>query len=109
VGNDSLPALPDAALNQARLRQTLTRELALLAGLLFLGMVVVPIGLYLLGGNVFGEYAGHGFGDFFGTLSAKLRNGEKVAWFFVLSPYFVVQLLRLTAFGWRATSIPPRL
>ena len=95
-------------MDQARLRKTLTRELALFAGLLFVGMVVVPISLYLVGDDIFGEYAGHGFGDFFGTLSAKLRNGENVAWFFVLSPYLVVQLLRLTAFGWRVTSVRPR-
>ena len=61
----------------------------------------MPIAIYWVGQNVFGEYGGQGYSDFFGTLSTKIRGGEFVAWLFVLSPYLAWQLLRLTSFAWR--------
>ena len=85
----------------ATFKQTALRELALFLGLLFFGLALLPIGVYLVGGEVFGEYGGHGFGGFFGTLGSKIRDGEPVAWFLTLSPYLVWQVLRLTALGWR--------
>lgn len=90
-------------MSQHSLKQTLTREAALFFGLLFIGFVVVPIAIFVVGQRVFGEFGGQGYADFFGTLSAKIRGGEQVAWFFVLSPYLVWQTLRLTLFGWRRT------
>lgn len=88
-------------MSQRTLKQILTREAALFLGLLFIGFVIVPIVLFVVGQRVFGEFGGQGFADFFGTLSAKIRGGEPVAWFFILSPYLVWQTLRLTAIGWR--------
>jgi len=87
---------------QLSFRRILTKELALLAALLFLGLVVLPIAIWLVGKSVFGAYGGAGYMDFFGTLSGKIRSGDLVAWFLVLSPYLVWQVIRLTAFGWRA-------
>lgn len=84
-----------------------TREAALFVGLLFFGFVLMPIGIYAVGTQIFGAYGGYGYADFFGTLSAKIRAGELVAWFLVLSPYLALQTLRLTKFGWRAVSQPP--
>jgi len=75
----------------------------LFSGLLFLGMVLMPIAIYAIGETLFGDYGGHGYGDFFGTLSGKLRQGDKVAWFLVFSPYLIWQLIRLMALGWRRT------
>ena len=72
------------------------------ATLLFFGLVVLPIAIWFVGKAVFGAYGGAGYMDFFGTLSAKIRAGDTVAWFLVLSPYLVWQIVRLTAFGWRA-------
>jgi hypothetical protein len=86
------------------LRQRATKELAVFAGFLFLGLVVVPIIIFQVGQIVFGEYGGVGYGDFFGTLSAKIRSGDRVAWFLVLSPYLGWQCLRLLIFGWRMTA-----
>jgi hypothetical protein len=40
--------------------------------------------------------------DFFGNLSGKIRSGDAVAWFLVLSPWLAWQVLRLAALGWRA-------
>jgi len=83
------------------IRQRATKEVALLVGLLFLGLIGVPIIIYLVGQTVFGPYRGVGFADFFGTLGGKIREGDTVAWFLVLSPYLSWQCLRLVAFGWR--------
>ena len=82
-------------------RQRATKELAYLAGFLFLGLVIMPIIVFQVGQAVFGAYGGAGYGDFFGTLSARVRSGDSVAWFLILSPYLGWQCLRLLLFGWR--------
>jgi len=87
--------------NPSILKKTLRKELGLLAGLLFFGIVLMPGVIYLVGQGIFGAYGGHGYGDFFGNLSAKIRGGDAVAWFLVLSPYLVWQSLRLMALAWR--------
>jgi len=73
----------------------------LLTGMLFLGIVILPIAIWFVGKVVFGAYGGAGYGDFFGTLSGKIRNGDLVAWFLVLSPWLALQCMRLMALGWR--------
>ena len=87
--------------SQPGLRRILTKELALLAALLFFGLALLPIAIWFVGNAVFGAYGGTGYMDFFGTLSARIRSGNPAAWFLVLSPYLVWQIVRLTAFGWR--------
>ena len=86
---------------QSGLRRILTKELALVATLLFFGLAVLPIAVWFVGKAVFGAYGGAGYMEFFGTLSGKIRSGDLVAWFLVLSPYLVWQIVRLMAFGWR--------
>ena len=83
------------------IQRILKRELALLLGLLLLGLVLLPIAVFVVGGQVFGDYGPSGFSGFFNTLGGKLRNGDRVAWFLVLSPYFAWQAVRLTALLWR--------
>ena len=82
-------------------RQIVTREAALLTGLLFVGLVLAPVALYWIGQKLLGQFGGQGYGDFFGTLSANFRSGDPATWFLVLSPYLAWQMLRLTAWGWR--------
>jgi hypothetical protein len=82
-------------------RQRTTKEIAILAGLLFFGLVVLPLVIFSVGQSVFGSYGGVGYGDFYGTLSGKVRNGDLVAWFLVLSPYVGWQIIRLMALAWR--------
>jgi hypothetical protein len=89
---------------QGTLKQTALKETALLFGLLFLGFVIMPIAIYWIGPRVLGEFGGYGYSDFFGGLSARIRSGDLVAWFFVLSPYLVCQVLRMTLFAFRASS-----
>ena len=85
-------------------KQKALKEAALFFGLLFFGFVLMPIAIYVVGQQVFGDYGGYGYADFFGTLSGKIRAGEPVAWFLVLAPYLAWQTLRLTVFGWRSAS-----
>jgi hypothetical protein len=92
------------ATTEKSLMQKAKVEIALFLGLIFLGFVVMPIGIYLVGEQFFGAYGGHGYGEFFATLSGKIRSGDIVAWFLISSPYLAWQTLRLTAFGWRVSS-----
>ena len=89
---------------QKDLKHTARREFSLFIGLLFFGLVLMPVAIYALGQRVFGDYGGNGYAAFFGTLSGKIRSGDPVAWFLILSPYLAVQTLRLAAFGWRLTA-----
>lgn len=88
---------------QESLKTLALKELALLAGLLFLGFVVLPVAVFAVGQIVFGAYAGAGYGDFFSTLSNKIMRFDPVAWFLILSPYLGMQCLRLAIIGWRQT------
>ena len=80
----------------------LKKEAAVFLVLLFVGLVLLPICIWFVGNAVFGAYDGAGYSDFFGTLSGKIRPGNLVAWFLVLSPWIVWHCLRLIAFGWRS-------
>lgn len=71
-------------------------EMALALMLVFAGMALLPLAIYLTGQSVFGTYGGAGFSDFYGRLSGELRDGSAVVWFLVLSPYLMLMLLRLT-------------
>jgi len=83
------------------LKKIARKEAFLLLGLLFFGFVLMPIAIYWIGQSLFGTYAGQGYGDFFGTLSEKIRTGDAVAWFLIMSPYLVWQCMRLIALAWR--------
>ena len=90
--------------NRSALVKALRKETGLLIAFLFLGLIVMPVAIYVVGQNIFGEYGGQGYGQFFGELSGRIRSGDRVAWFLVLSPYLGWQTLRLMLFGWRLTS-----
>jgi hypothetical protein len=81
-------------------KQIIQVEAALFLGLLLFGLVVLPTAIYVVGGKVFGEYGAPGFGGFFGDLGSRIRSGDAVAWFLVLSPYLVWQVLRLAIAAW---------
>ena len=81
---------------KSSVKRRVLREAALLTGLVFIGLVVLPLGIYLVGQAVFGEYGDGGFGSFYGELHRYLRDGEPVVWFLLLSPYLLWQLMRLT-------------
>jgi len=86
------------------LGKILKKEALLLFGLLFFGLAVLPVAIWFVGDAVFGAYGGSGYSEFYGELSSKIREGDIVAWFLVLSPWLVWQSVRLMALGWRATA-----
>ena len=69
--------------------------------LLLFGLVVLPICIWFTGKIVFGAYGGTGYGEFFGSLSARIRSFDLLAWFLVLSPWLVCQVARIMLLGWR--------
>ena len=82
------------------------RETAVFLSLLFAGLVILPIAIYLIGDQVFGPYGGRGFTGFFNNLSGRIRNADGATWFLVLSPYLGWLILRLTLTLWRITGKP---
>lgn len=92
---------------QTSATRTITRELGLLLGFLFLGLVLLPVAVYFVGQAIFGDYGGGSFGHFYSELSGRIRSGDGAAWFLVLSPYLGWQTLRLVALGWRRAGRQP--
>ena len=72
------------------------REFALFLGCLLVGVLLLPIAIYIVGLSFFGSYEGGGIGAFYGAIHADIREFDPVIWFLVLSPYLVLQLLRAT-------------
>lgn len=80
------------------------RKEAILFGLLFLcGLLLLPIAIYLVGNNVFGGYGDGGLREFLAALAGRALTADPAALLLVLSPYLVVQGLRLSfaALRWR--------
>jgi hypothetical protein len=76
------------------------RETAVIAGALFVGLIVLPVVIWSVGQALIGPYEG---GDGAFALAEKLWLDalalEPAAWLLLLSPYALVQLGRLF---WRA-------
>ncbi|MDJ0813736.1 MAG: hypothetical protein QNJ23_08405 [Woeseiaceae bacterium] len=90
-------------MSQGSFRKAALRETALFLGLLFVGLVLLPVAIFWIGPRLLGDFGGYGFADFFGSMAARIRDGDAAAWFLVLSPYLGVQALRLTWLAWRST------
>lgn len=71
-------------------------ELVLAATLLCVGLIVLPVAVYWVGQFVVGEYENDGgILGLLGAIWSDLGRGRIPAWILVLSPYVVIQLLRL--------------
>ncbi len=77
------------------------RELALLLGLFLAGLILMPIAIYLVGEQVFGKYAGHGYADFYSEITQKIRRGDFYALLLILCPYLGWLTLRCIRYAWR--------
>ncbi len=82
-------------------KHPVAREALLFLALAIAGIVLLPLAIFYVGDAVFGSYGGDGFGEFLETLLGKLGRADRFAWLLVLSPYIVVQVLRIMAMGWR--------
>lgn len=76
--------------------QLAKREFVLFAACLAFGLLLLPAAIYLVGQAIFGDYGGDGIGQFYGGLASRIRDGDLVVWFLVLSPYLFLQILRIT-------------
>jgi hypothetical protein len=78
------------------------REVAIAAGLLAVGLLVLPFAVYVVGQQMLGEY-----GDGAGPLALAesiwldLLSLRLPAWILVLSPYLTIQLARGVRRIWR--------
>jgi hypothetical protein len=93
--------------NADMMKDTIVKEASWFAVLLFIGVVILPLSIYVVGKAVFGEYGAGGFGDFYGELLGKFFGGEPVVLFLLLSPYLLWQLCRLSLWGFRRAGRPP--
>lgn len=84
-----------------KIKRVVARESALFLVLGSVGLVALPICIYLVGTLVFGAYESGGLGAFFGALQRELRSGEWSVLFLLLSPWILWQLARLTIRGFR--------
>lgn len=102
---DCIPGVGPAnmTINSVSFKKSATRESILFLCLFFVGLVILPLSIYLVGKSVFGEYAGAGFSGFYGAVHRAIRDGEPAVLFLVLSPYIVWQIGRLTIWGFRRT------
>lgn len=74
---------------------TLKRELIVAGVLIAIGLLVLPVAVYLVGQEVVGDYESDaGLIGLLGQIWLDFVSLEPGAWLLVLSPYAIVQLLR---------------
>lgn len=88
-------------------RRRLQHEAILFSSLFFGGLLLLPLAIYAVGKAVFGAYGGGDFFDFFVALHGRLWRGDLTVLFLMLSPYLVLQLLRLTIYAVRRQAPKP--
>ncbi len=76
------------------------RELTIASALLAGGLFVIPVGVYVVGQRLFGEYVGGGVLTLAERVWGDFLTLRPVAWMLVLSPYLIVQLVRATRRLW---------
>lgn len=77
-------------------RPGLRRELWFAGGALFVGLIAVPLLIYVVGVLTLGPYASGGLGAFLADFFLGLVRGWPAAWAIVLGPYAGILLLRTT-------------
>lgn len=82
-------------------RPRLRRELYFAGGSLFVGLIVVPILIYVAGAATLGNYASGGFWSFVGDFYIDFFTGSPAAWTVALGPYALVLVVRGTRFVMR--------
>ncbi len=86
----------------AHKKSRLRKELLLAGALLSFGLLPLPVLVYWVGLRVVGEYSGEGgFWDLIWHIWSDLAAGSVLAWILVVSPYVLIQLLRLGRALWR--------
>jgi uncharacterized membrane protein YraQ (UPF0718 family) len=82
--------------------RVLRKELAILAAMLVIGLLLLPIAVYVVGQNVVGEYGPNlDVLNLMTAIWAAVARFSVPAWLFIASPYLGVQLLRVAKSQWR--------
>jgi len=89
------PAFRQRLSSYLEARPRLRRELYFVGGALAVGLILMPILIYLAGSLTLGPYASGGFGSFLGDFFGGLFRGWLPVWGVVLGPYALIMLLRL--------------
>ncbi len=85
-----------------RAKSRLRKELLVAAALLSFGLTALPVLVYWVGMRVVGEYNPEsGLSDFVWHIWSDLAAGSVLAWILIVSPYLIIQLLRLALIFWR--------
>ena len=85
-----------------RAKSRLRKELLVAAALLSFGLTALPLLVYWVGMRVVGEYyLESGLSDFVWHIWSDLAAGSVLAWILIVSPYLIIQLLRLALILWR--------
>jgi hypothetical protein len=80
----------------------LKQELILAAALIGFGLLLLPAAVYWVGREVVGEYAApDGLWGLTWQIWSDFLVLDPGAWVLVLSPYLIVQCLRVTRRAWR--------
>lgn len=77
------------------MRSILKREAIIFGVLLLIGLILVPIAIYLAGAAVFDNYYSYdSLGTFLGRFYGELGGFNRSLWFIVASPWLAIQCLR---------------
>jgi hypothetical protein len=77
------------------------KELLLALACLGVGLILLPILIYVVGVPLLGTYGGgSGIGAFYGDFLRNLMAGMLRTWFIVVAPYVLLALLRLVFRPW---------
>lgn len=82
-------------------RPRLRRELHFVGGALAVGLVALPLLIYLVGTLTLGAYESGGFGSFLADFFLGLFRGWLPAWGVALGPMALVLFVRAVRFIWR--------
>jgi hypothetical protein len=82
--------------------RTVKREIAIAAALFAAGLLLLPPTIYWVGRQVAGDYVGGGPLALANQIWGDFVQLEPAAWLLVLSPYLLLQLVRLIGRTWRA-------
>ncbi|MCW5570984.1 MAG: hypothetical protein KIT78_07790 [Steroidobacteraceae bacterium] len=87
-----------------RSQSTLARESWLLLVLLSVGVIVLPVAVYVSGHELLGPYARGGFFRFWGDFFLGLARGGLPWWLLAIGPYALVMSCRVARFAWRRSA-----
>jgi hypothetical protein len=80
------------------------RQLLWAVALLLLGLIVVPLLIYVAGVNTLGRYEGAGLWHLYATLYKSLASGAPASWIVVLGPNLLLWLAQGLRFWWRRSA-----